>query len=130
MQLTEKLTYIGMVCSKISGKQHRHHVTCSKSHMCIGVVCSNIIGKQHWHHVACSKSVCALVWSAQHQSLPAGGLRGSIPGVMSAVLQKGLEQLKAVYTEAEQAGITSLGTLMSQQILTLQILPYDLRQCL
>lgn len=98
--------------------------------MCIGVVCSNIIGKQHWHHVACSKSVCALVWSAQHQSLPAGGLRGSIPGVMSAVLQKGLEQLKAVYTEAEQAGITSLGTLMSQQILTLQILPYDLRQCL
>ena len=49
---------------------------------------------------------------------------------MSAVLQKGLEQLKAVYTEAEQAGITSLGTLMSQQILTLQILPYDLRQCL
>jgi hypothetical protein len=31
---------------------------------------------------------------------------------MSAVLQKGLEQLKAVYTEAEQAGITSLGTLI------------------
>ncbi len=44
--------------------------------------------------------------------LPAGGVHSSIPGLMSAVLQKGLEQLKAVYTEAEQAGITSLGTLI------------------
>ncbi len=45
---------------------------------------------------------------------------------MSAVLQKGLEQLKAVYKEAEQAGITSLGTPTFQQILTLQILPYGI----
>lgn len=32
-----------------------------------------------------------------------------LPSLFSAVLHKGLEQLKAVYTEAEQAGITSLG---------------------
>ncbi len=93
-------------------KQHWHYVACCKSHTGVTKVCSKISGKQCWHHVADTEYVN-----------PAGGIRSSIPGVMSAVLQKGLEQLKAVYTEAEQAGITSLGTLMFQDILMLYILP-------
>lgn len=86
---------------KTSGKQHWHHVACYKSHTSITNVCLKSSVKLHWHHAADREYVC-----------PADGVHSSIPGVMSAVLQKGLEQLKAVYTEAEQAGITSLGTLI------------------
>ena len=53
----------------------------------------------------------------------AGGAHSSTPITLAGVLQKGMEQLKAVHTEAEQAGITSLGTKSSPHALLLAYSP-------
>ncbi|KAA6419700.1 MAG: hypothetical protein FRX49_10424, partial [Trebouxia sp. A1-2] len=68
---------------------------------------------------SCTSAIIAQAMREASQSLPlqasaSGGFHSSLPGVMSAVLQKSLEQLKAVYTEAEQAGITSLESLSGE----------------
>lgn len=51
--------------------------------------------------------------SGNNRHVAAGSAHGSMPSLLSSALQRGLNQLKAVYTEAEQAGISSLGTLPS-----------------